>query len=75
MRLGAWLQQWLEEARHSVAPNTLQRYREIVDLHLVPALGVLPLAKLQPAHVQIYYNAALATKPKPKKRVRKRRAF
>jgi integrase len=59
MRLGAWLQQWLEEARHSVAPNTLPRYREIVDLHLVPVLGVLPLAKLQPAHVQIHYSQAL----------------
>jgi integrase len=43
----------------SVAPKTLQRYREIVDLHLVPVLGVLPLAKLQPAHVQIYYSQAL----------------
>jgi integrase len=59
MTLGAWLEQWLEEARHSVAPKTMQRYREIVDLHLVPALGVIPLAKLQPAHVQAYYSQAL----------------
>jgi hypothetical protein len=59
MTLGSWLQQWLEETRHSVAPKTLQRYREIVDLHLVPALGVIPLAKLQPARVQTDYSQAL----------------
>lgn len=32
--VGGWLQTWLAEAKHNVAPKTLQRYREIVDLHL-----------------------------------------
>ena len=36
MTLAAWLQQWLEEAQHNVARKTLERYREIVELHLVP---------------------------------------
>ena len=61
MTLAAWLQQWLDEAQHKVARKTLQRYREIVELHLVPALGAFPLAKLQPAHIQAYYAAALAS--------------
>ena len=30
LTLAAWLQQWLAEAQHTVAPKTLQRYREIV---------------------------------------------
>jgi integrase len=61
MTLSAWLQQWLDEAQHKVARKTLQRYREIVKLHLVPALGAIALAKLQPAHIQAYYAAALAS--------------
>ena len=59
LTLGAWLGQWLEEARHNVAPKTHERYTEIVDKHLVPALGVIPLAKLAPVHVQSYYADAL----------------
>lgn len=58
--VGAWLSQWLEEARATVAPRTLQRYREIVDLHLIPALGILALAKLAPVHIQKHYSDALA---------------
>lgn len=61
MTLGGWLGQWLEEAQHNVAPKTLQRYREIVDLHLVPALGSIALSKLSPAHIQSYYSQALAS--------------
>jgi integrase len=59
LTLGAWLGQWLEEARYNVAPKTHERYSEIVDKHLVPALGVIPLAKLAPVHVQSYYADAL----------------
>jgi integrase len=61
MTLGDWLAQWLDEAQHVVARKTLQRYKEIVDLHLVPALGAIPLAKLQPAQIQAYYSQALTT--------------
>ena len=60
MTVGQWLQQWLEEAHYGVARKTLQRYREIVDLHLMPALGAIPLAKLQPVQIQAYYSQALA---------------
>jgi len=61
LTVGGWLQQWLDEAQHTVAPKTLQRYREIVELHLTPALGLIPLGKLQPAHIQAYYSQALAS--------------
>jgi hypothetical protein len=61
MTVGDWLRQWLEEAQHVVARKTHQRYKEIVDLHLMPALGAIPLAKLQPAQIQAYYAKALAS--------------
>jgi integrase len=59
MTVGGWLSQWLEEARHNVAPKTHERYTEIVQKHLVPALGAIPLAKLAPVHIQGYYSDAL----------------
>jgi hypothetical protein len=59
MTVGAWLGQWLEEARHTVSPKTHERYAEIVTQHLVPALGLLPLAKLAPIHIQGFYSDAL----------------
>jgi integrase len=52
LTLGGWLRQWLEEAEHKVSPKTLERYREIVEKHLVPALGSVPLAKLAPVHLR-----------------------
>jgi integrase len=61
MTLGAWLGQWLEEARPNVAPKTHERYAEIVQKHLVPTLGAIALAKLAPVHIQRYYAAALAS--------------
>jgi integrase len=61
LTVGAWLQRWLDEVRHTVAPKTAERYAEIVRLHLLPALGALSLAKLQPVHVQSYFSQALAS--------------
>ena len=59
MTVGDWLKPWIEEARHTVSLKTHERYSEIVDKHLVPALGPIPLAKLAPVHVQSYYADAL----------------
>jgi integrase len=61
LTVAEWLRQWLDEAQHSVARKTLERYREIVELHLIPALGAIPLAKLQAASIQSYYAQALAS--------------
>ena len=59
MTVGDLLKRWLEEAQSSVSPKTIERYREIVQRHLIPALGMIPLAKLQPVHIQAYYATAL----------------
>jgi integrase len=59
MTVGGWLKQWLEEARHHVSPKTHERYSEIVNRHLVPALGAIQLTKLAPVHIQSYYSDAL----------------
>ena len=61
LTVGQWLVRWLEEARHNISPKTHERYSEIVNKHLVPALGAIALAKLAPVHVQSYYSDALAS--------------
>ena len=59
LTVGAWLEQWIEEARHTVSPNTHERYPEIVNKHLVPKLGAHQLGKLAPVHIQNFYSDAL----------------
>lgn len=54
------LECWLRDyATHHVAAKTLERYREICDKHLIPALGHHRLAKLRPMEIQAYYSEAL----------------
>jgi integrase len=55
MTVRAWLSKWLETIRHEVSPKTHERYTEIVDNFLIPALGNLGLTKLAPSHIQDAY--------------------
>jgi hypothetical protein len=51
------LKTWLGATRHEVARRTIERYTEIVDGFLLPAIGNLQLAKLAPVHIQDAHNA------------------
>jgi integrase len=55
--VGQWLGLWLETVRQEVSPKTHERYGELVENFLVPALGSVPLAKLGPLQIQPVYNA------------------
>jgi integrase len=63
--VGDFLETWLDNAAMKVRPRTLQRYREIVRLQLIPSLGRIPLVKLTPEHVDQMMKAALATGASP----------
>ncbi|GEM_PF-1795767 len=52
-----YLTQWLKDIEPTVGPRTLQRYEEIVRLHLLPTLGGIILSKLSAQHVQAFYTA------------------
>lgn len=55
-----YLRRWLEDyARPNTAPKTFRTYTDIVNRHLIPALGAIPLAKLRPGHIQAFYSQAL----------------
>jgi integrase len=62
IKVGPYLRQWLDEvARPRVRASTLKSYREIVEGHLVPELGNIPIAKLTPAEVQAFLNRKQAS--------------
>jgi integrase len=56
MTVRAWLTLWHETKREEVSPKTHERYGEIVNNFLIPALGALPLAKLTPSHIEKAYS-------------------
>ena len=59
--LGQFLGRWLQDyVAIKTAPSTADGYRIIVECHLIPALGNIPLAQLHPADLQAYYKKALA---------------
>src|SRR5207302_10403634 len=51
-----WLSAWLAAVREEVSPKTHERYSQIVNRSLAPALGNLPLTKLAPVHIQEAYS-------------------
>jgi integrase len=60
--VGEWLETWMSDyASHSVAPYTLDGYRQIVDKRLIPALGAVRLNQLTPTRIQRYYAEELTS--------------
>src|SRR6185312_16839024 len=55
MTVREWLATWLDAVRQEVSPKTHERYGEIVNHFLAPALGNLQLGKLAPVHIQKAY--------------------
>jgi len=52
-----FLDRWLQDhAEPNLKEKTTHRYREIINLHLHPVIGSIPLAKLRPMHVQTAYS-------------------
>jgi integrase len=49
---------WLPHIRTRVRPRPAQRYEQLLELHVVPVIGSVKLAMLQPAHVQQVVDTA-----------------
>ena len=57
--VGDFLRHWLKDyASTAVAGTSYERYEGIVEQHLIPAFGHIPLHRLQPIQVQEYYTEA-----------------
>lgn len=61
---GSYMTRWMEDKRTTIRPNTYRSYAWLVNLHIVPSLGHIPLSKLTPAHLQTFYSK-LGKKDKP----------
>jgi integrase len=56
-----YLESWLVDvARPNTRPKTYRTYRDIANLHLVPALGKKQLGKLAPQHIRALMRDKLA---------------
>jgi integrase len=49
---GAYLNQWLRDVQPTVKPKTYASYEQLVRVHILPALGTTPLARLQAADIK-----------------------
>lgn len=65
--LDGWLAFWMEtqEATGDLRPSTLHTYRRAIALYILPVLGDIPLADLDPETVQDWIND-LAERYKPR---------
>jgi len=60
LTLGEFLEQWLRDyVWPNLAPTTSEIYEFIINHHLVPALGNLPLTQLKPEVIQRYISEKL----------------
>jgi integrase len=58
LTVGEYLTRWLgTTAKEHVRDATWERYRQLVEGHLLPVIGGLKLAKLRPLHVEQAYAA------------------
>ena len=53
------LRRWLPAKRVSLRPSTWDGYRRLVELHVVPGLGRIPLRRLQASHLEALYSELL----------------
>ena len=51
-----YMQQWLDTMRGQVSPKSHERYEEIVNGFIAPALGSHKLTRLMPGHIQAAYS-------------------
>ncbi len=55
--VGDFLARWLAAAQPSLKPRTFSRYQEVIELHILPALGRTRLRALGPEQLQRLYSA------------------
>jgi integrase len=66
MTVEEWLTYWVENiAPARVRPRTLNSYRSIIRMHLVPNIGSRRLDQLMPEHLEQTYQALLASGRSP----------
>jgi len=61
-----WLRSWLNSyGKTKLSVRSYERYQEIAEKHVIPALGAVKLQQLTLGHIDQYYQAKLAAGSKP----------
>lgn len=60
IKLGDFLDTWIEGARSHLAYRTVENYEQVIRDHLKPVLGSRPIGKIRPDEVQSLVNAMAA---------------
>ncbi len=60
MLTGAFLERWVNEVR-DIRPTTRHGYRAVIDTHLLPTIGHIRLAELNPGHVETLLSQLTGT--------------
>ncbi|HET6873639.1 MAG TPA: site-specific integrase [Acidimicrobiales bacterium] len=60
--LKSYTAEWIAQ-RHDLRPRTADDYRDIIRVHINPALGAKPLNRLSPSDVRAWYAAMSAKVP------------
>ncbi|MDI3316876.1 MAG: site-specific integrase [Bacillota bacterium] len=55
MTVGEFLVQWIEATRMKLRPRTVERYAGIIENHVRPVLGVVPLQRITPLDLERAY--------------------
>src|SRR5688572_22891627 len=63
----AYLADWIESASTTIRPATAVSYSAIVRVHIVPAIGRIPLARLSVADVESMLRAKSASGLSPRR--------
>ncbi|MGB3926504.1 MAG: site-specific integrase [Caldicoprobacterales bacterium] len=56
MSVAEYLRHWIKVHSPNLAKSTVDDYTGVIENHLIPELGNLPLAKLSPLHLQDLYK-------------------
>jgi integrase len=65
----AFLASWLESVKPPagrIRPKTWTRYEQLVRVHVIPTIGHIAIARLQPQHMQAMYASRLAAGAAPR---------
>lgn len=65
--LKEYLENWLEEVhKPTIRLSSYVKYRKLLNNHILPGLGHIPLQKLTPQQVQVFYSSKLKKGLSPK---------
>lgn len=62
----AYIDRWTGHQAGRVRPRTLERYRQLLDGHVLPVIGDVQLDRVRPAHVQAVLDAMRDKGRKPR---------